>query len=71
MRMNACRILPEPGAAGKSVCSFRLPPTLGPAARAREMAVPPSIDNAARHHLPRSRGAGGPFVERLKRATKT
>jgi len=25
----------------------------------------------ARRHLPRSGGAGGPFVERLKRATKT
>ena len=36
-----------------------------------EMAVPPPIDNAARRHQPRSRGAGGPFVERLKRATKT
>ena len=69
--MNACRILPEAGAAGKSACSFRLPPTLRPAARAGEMAVPPPIDNAARRHLPRSRGAGGPFVERLKRAAKT
>jgi len=33
--MNACRILPEAGAAGKSACSFPLPPTLRPAARAR------------------------------------
>jgi hypothetical protein len=69
--MNACRILPEAGAAGKSACSFRAPATLRLAARAREMSVAPPIDNAARRHLPRSCGAGGPFVERLKRATKT
>ena len=29
--MNACRILPEAGAAGKSTRSFRLPPPLRPA----------------------------------------
>jgi hypothetical protein len=39
--MNTCRILHEPGAAGKSVCSFRLPPTLRPAERARGDGVPP------------------------------
>jgi hypothetical protein len=33
--MNASRILPEAGAAGKSACSFRAPPTLRPAADAR------------------------------------
>ena len=67
MRMNACRILPEAGAAGKSACSFQRPPR---GANPGD-GSPPPIDNAARRHLPRSCGAGGPFVERLKRATKT
>ena len=70
MRMNACRILPEVGAAGKSACCFRTAHA-APRREPGEMAAPPPIDNAARRHLPRSRGAGGPFVERLKRATKT
>ena len=41
--MNACRILPEAGAAGKSARSFRSPATLRPGA-SRGDGSPPPID---------------------------
>src|SRR3954471_12935769 len=69
---DECLSHPARGRRGRQIRVFLPgPAALRPAADAREMAVPPPIDNAARHHLPRSRGAGGPFVERLKRATNT
>src|SRR6476619_4174791 len=70
---DECLPHPARGRRGRQIRAFL------PVARSRyaprhepgETAVPPPIDNAARRHLPRSCGAGGDFLERLKRADKT
>ncbi len=56
--MNACRILPEAGATGKSTRSFRLPPTLRRGASPGD-GSPPPIDNAAGATCPAAAALAG------------